>query len=50
MRFVYRLAAAIAVGFGMIFASRRHDEHWSTRPVVTVVEADAISASGPRRS
>jgi hypothetical protein len=40
MRTARRLAAAVIVGFGMIFASRRPDQHWSERPTVTVVDPE----------
>lgn len=34
-----RLAGAVAMGFGMIFAPRTHEQHWS-EPVTVLVEED----------
>lgn len=40
-----RLAAAVAVGFGMIFASKAKDQHWTETPTVLVDEARAEDES-----
>jgi hypothetical protein len=41
MVFMKKLAAAIAVGFGVLFASKAKDQHWSESPPVLVDEARA---------
>jgi hypothetical protein len=40
-----RFTAAVAVGFGMIFASKAKDQHWSETPAVLVDEARAEGES-----
>lgn len=39
MALLKKLAAAVAVGFGMLFASKAKDQHWSETPSVLVDEA-----------
>jgi hypothetical protein len=39
VRAVRRIAGAVAVGFGMVFASRAYDQHWS-EPVAVLVDED----------
>lgn len=45
MSMLKKLAAAIAVGFGMIFASKAKDQHWSETPSVLIDEARAEGES-----
>jgi hypothetical protein len=45
VRALRRLAGAIAVGFGMVFASRTHDQHWSEPITVEVAEERADDGS-----
>jgi hypothetical protein len=45
MALLKKLAAAIAVGFGMLFASKAKDQHWSESPSVLVDEARAEGES-----
>lgn len=40
-----RLAAAVAVGFGMIFTAKAKDQHWTETPTVLVDEARAEDES-----
>ena len=45
MALVKQLAAAVAVGFGLLFASKAKDQHWSESPSVLVDEARAEGES-----
>ena len=45
MALLKKLAAAIAVGFGMLFASKAKDQHWSETPSVLIDEARAEGES-----
>ena len=47
VRTIRRLASAVIIGFGMIFASRRSDQHWTERPVAADVEPGSTSPGDP---
>jgi hypothetical protein len=46
VRLLKRLAAAFAVGFGMVFGSKAKDQHWSEAPSVLVDEERDEAGSG----
>lgn len=41
------LVSAVILGFGMIFASRRSDQHWTERPVAADVEPGSATPGDP---
>jgi hypothetical protein len=47
VRTIRRLGSAVIIGFGMIFASRRSDQHWTERPVAADVEPGTPSPGDP---